>query len=193
MMQIVVTLNNSSVPNLKMSSNSCLDMLVFLDAPMPGRTTKCVNIIFFLATWVIRSSTELRVTNLKTREGGGGKKGESGTRPIKWLSWGNRQLVWQTPTLGSLNVPIAISYRVGHNANSYIYSLTSGTISLTMPKLIHIQQGPILHHQWRTRIESQFDNHPWNTRKRVLNTWRDEKRLNTKAHDHQKVCIGIYR
>ncbi len=44
-----------------MSSSSCLDMDPAFE-PRPGRTTRCVSIIFLLATWVIRSSTEARVT-----------------------------------------------------------------------------------------------------------------------------------
>ena len=49
------TLKSSSVPNLRMSSISFL-LRLFLP-PMPGWTTKWVNIIFFLATCVTRSST----------------------------------------------------------------------------------------------------------------------------------------
>ncbi len=45
------SLNSSSVPNLRMSSSSCLDMEPVLD-PRPGRTTRWVSIIFFLATWM---------------------------------------------------------------------------------------------------------------------------------------------
>lgn len=56
------SLNSSSVPNLRMSSSSCLDMEPALE-PSPGRTTRCVSIIFLLATCVIRSSTDARVTN----------------------------------------------------------------------------------------------------------------------------------
>lgn len=57
----ISSLKSSSVPNLRMSSSSCLDMDPAFE-PRPGRTTRWVSIIFLLATWVIRSSTEARVT-----------------------------------------------------------------------------------------------------------------------------------
>lgn len=49
------SLKSSSVPNLRMSSSSCLDIEPVFD-PNPGRTTKWVNIIFFLATLRKRES-----------------------------------------------------------------------------------------------------------------------------------------
>lgn len=46
----ISSLNSSSVPNLRISSSSCLDMEPVLE-PRPGRTTRWVSIIFFFATW----------------------------------------------------------------------------------------------------------------------------------------------
>ena len=49
------TLKSSSVPNLRISS---ISFLLRLDLPpILGWTTRWVNIIFFFATWVTRSST----------------------------------------------------------------------------------------------------------------------------------------
>ena len=47
----IVPLNNSSVPNFNMSSNSLLLNDGWLAVPKPDRTTKCVNIILRLATY----------------------------------------------------------------------------------------------------------------------------------------------
>ena len=55
------SLKSSSVPNLRMSSSSCLVMEPDLE-PRPGLTTRWVSIILRLATCVMRSSTEARVT-----------------------------------------------------------------------------------------------------------------------------------
>ena len=45
------SLKSSCVPNLRMSLSSLLDITAALFDPRPGLTTRCVSIIFFLATY----------------------------------------------------------------------------------------------------------------------------------------------